>query len=236
MNANQLSPDFAYIRQFLLENAETDYQSFSSALVPGCDNMLGVRIPKLRQLAKQIVRQDFRAFLRAKPAEYFEEIMLQGLVLAGAQMPMEERLQWLEGFLPQIANWSICDCTCTTFNLKKPAEAEAMYAFLMQHTQSPLPYARRFVLVMLLAHYLQPARLADICRLLEEIPGGEYYVDMGKAWLLSILFVKYRDEGLAYLRQSQLDDFTYNKSLQKILESRRMRPEDRELIRSLKRK
>ncbi len=111
-----------------------------------------------------------------------------------------------------------------------------MYAFLLQNTNNPLPFARRFVLVMLLAHYLQPAYLSDICRLLEEIPGGEYYVDMGKAWLLSTLFVKYREEGLAYLHQSRLDDFTYNKSLQKILESRRMQPEDRELIRSLKRK
>lgn len=111
-----------------------------------------------------------------------------------------------------------------------------MYAFLLPYAASPLPYARRFVLVMLLAHYLQPAYLTDILRLLEEIPGGEYYVDMAKAWLLSTLFVKYREEGLAYLRQSRLDDFTYNKSLQKILESRRMLPEDKDLIRSLKRK
>lgn len=228
--------DFASVRQFLLDNAEADYQSFSAGLIPGCDNMLGVRIPKLRRLAKQIGRQDFRAFLAAKPSEYFEEIMLQGLVLASAKMPMEERLQWLTGFLPQIANWSICDCTCTTFNLKNPQDAQQMYAFLLPYAASPLPYARRFVLVMLLAHYLQPAYLTDILRLLEEIPGGEYYVDMAKAWLLSTLFVKYREEGLAYLRQSRLDDFTYNKSLQKILESRRMLPEDKDLIRSLKRK
>ena len=228
--------DFTYVRDFLLANAEKDYQNFSAGLVPGCDNMLGVRIPSLRQLARQISKQDFRAFLSNNPAEYFEEIMLQGMVLANAKMPMSERLQWLEKFLPQITNWSICDCTTTTFNLKKQEEAQQMYAFLLQNTNNPLPFARRFVLVMPLAHYLQPAYLSDICRLLEEIPGGEYYVDMGKAWLLSTLFVKYREEGLAYLHQSRLDDFTYNKSLQKILESRRMQPEDRELIRSLKRK
>lgn len=111
-----------------------------------------------------------------------------------------------------------------------------MYDFLLANADNPLPYARRFVLVMLLDHYLQPDYLADILRLLEAMPGGEYYVDMAKAWLLSTLFVKYREEGLAYLRQSRLDNFTYNKSLQKILESRRMLPEDKELIRSLKRK
>lgn len=228
--------NFEFVHQFLLENAEVDYRDFSAGLVPGCEEMLGVRIPKLRALAKQICRQDFRAFLTDYPKQYFEDIMLHGLVLAGAKMPMEERLQWLADFLPQIQNWSICDCTSSTFNLKQPAEAAQMYAFLLRNSQNPLPYARRFVLVMLLAHYLQPEHLADILRLLEEVPGGEYYVDMGKAWLLSTLFVKYRDEGLSYLQNSRLDDFTYNKSLQKILESRRMRPEDRELIRSMKRK
>lgn len=234
---NQTSnSDFTFVRQFLQDNAEVDYRDFSASLVPGCQQMLGVRIPKLRQLAKQICRQDFRAFLANCPADYFEDVMLKGLVVAGAKMPMEERLQRLADFLPQIGNWSICDCTCTTFNLKQPEETQAMYAFLLGNSQNPLPYARRFVLVMLLAHYLQPQYLPDILRLLEEVPGGEYYVDMAKAWLLSTLFVKYRDEGLAYLQNSRLDDFTYNKSLQKILESRRMLPEDKELIRSMKRK
>ena len=87
--------DFTYVRDFLLTNAEKDYQNFSAGLVPGCDNMLGVRIPSLRQLARQISKQDFRAFLSNNPAEYFEEIMLQGMVLANAKMPMSERLQWL---------------------------------------------------------------------------------------------------------------------------------------------
>ena len=147
--------DFTYVRDFLLTNAEKDYQNFSAGLVPGCDNMLGVRIPSLRQLARQISKQDFRAFLSNNPAEYFEEIMLQGMVLANAKMPMSERLQWLEKFLPQITNWSICDCTTTTFNLKKPEEAQQMYAFLLQNTNNPLPYSLTIELVMLLYHYMK---------------------------------------------------------------------------------
>ena len=236
MPNNAKNANFEFVSQLLQENAEPDYRDFSAGLVPGCEEMLGVRIPKLRALAKQICKQDFRAFLTDYHKQYFEDTMLHGLVLAGAKMPMEERLQWLADFLPQINNWSICDCTSTTFNLKQPAEAAQMYAFLLSHSQNPLPYARRFVLVMLLAHYLQPQYLADILRLLEEVPGNDYYVNMAKAWLLATLFVKYREEGLAYLQNSRLDDFTYNKSLQKILESRRMLPEDRELIRSMKRK
>ena len=85
----------------------------------------------------------------------------------------------------EINNWSICDCTSTTFNLKQPAEAAQMYAFLLSHSQNPLPYARRVVLVMLLAHYLQPQYLADILRLLDEVPGHDSYVNMAKAWLLA---------------------------------------------------
>ena len=42
------------IRQKLLELAEADYQKFSSSLLPNIDNVLGVRLPKLRKLAKEI--------------------------------------------------------------------------------------------------------------------------------------------------------------------------------------
>ena len=43
-------------------------------------------------------------------------------------------------------------------------------------------------------------------------------------------------ETLAYLRDSRLDDWTYNKALQKITESYRVSPEGKAQIRAMKRK
>ena len=39
-----------------------------------------------------------------------------------------------------------------------------------------------------------------------------------------------------YLKENHLDDFTYNKALQKIIGSYRVSTEDKEIIRSMKRK
>lgn len=47
---------------------------------------------------------------------------------------------------------------------------------------------------------------------------------------------KYRDKTLAFLKTTALDDWTYNKAIQKMLESYRVSPEDKILLRAMKRK
>ncbi len=230
-----MRPEFREIRQFLLAKAEADFCRFNAGLVPGAQNMLGVRVPLLRAKAREICRGDWRLFLEEYPAAYYEELMLQGLVLAGAKLPMAERLQRLADYLPRVDNWAVCDCVCSTFRLQGE-EKRQTYEFMLGLAGAEHEYSRRFVLVMLLGHYVEPEYAADICRLVEEIPGGEYYVDMAKAWLISVLFVKEREVALTYLQRSRLDDFTFNKAIQKIRESRRVSAEDKALVLAMKRK
>ena len=54
------------IREQLESLSETDYKKFNEKIVPGARNMLGVRLPKLRQIAKEIAKQE--------PVRYLEEI------------------------------------------------------------------------------------------------------------------------------------------------------------------
>ena len=49
-------------------------------------------------------------------------------------------------------------------------------------------------------------------------------------------FVKFREETLAYLRRCSLDDFTFNKSIQKMTESYQVCSEDKEMLKAMKRK
>ena len=55
------------------------------------------------------------------------------------------------------------------------------------------------------------------------------------AWMISICFIKLPDKTMKYLKQSKLDNLTYNKSLQKIIESLRVDKETKDIIRSMKR-
>ena len=97
------------IREQLFELAEENYQKFSSALLPNINNILGVRLPTLRKLAKVIAKDDWRRFISMADSDYFEEVMLQGMVIGYAKADIEEILQYATDFIPKIDNWSVCD-------------------------------------------------------------------------------------------------------------------------------
>ena len=54
---------------------------FTQCLHPGVDHILGVRLPALRKLAKEIVRLDWTCYLSQEETFYMEERTLYGLVL-----------------------------------------------------------------------------------------------------------------------------------------------------------
>ena len=61
--------------------AEDDYRRFAASLLPGVDNLLGVRLPRLRRLARDIARGDgVDAIGRLFTEATFEEVMLEGMV------------------------------------------------------------------------------------------------------------------------------------------------------------
>ena len=76
----------------------------------------------------------------------------------------------------------------------------------------------------------------EIFTLIDNINREEYYINMGVSWLISISLIKYKDKTLEYLKTCNLNDFTYNKALQKARESLRVSKEDKDYYQSLKRK
>ena len=77
--------------------------------------------------------------------------------------------------------------------------------------------------------------IKDVLKIYDGIRHQGYYVKMAVAWGISICYVKYRDITLDYLNSCNLEDFTYNKSVQKMMESLRVSREDKEMLRSMKR-
>ncbi|MPN03683.1 hypothetical protein SDC9_150915 [bioreactor metagenome] len=57
---------------------------------------------------------------------------------------------------------------------------------------------------------------------------------MAVAWAVSYAYIDFPEKTLAFLKNNNLDNFTYNKSLQKIIESNRVSKEDKDLMRSMK--
>ena len=84
------------IRKRLSALAETDYKEFNQKLLPGTENVIGIRLPALRKLAKEIAKKEFREYLdecREMTLEnsLHEEVRHQGRGLGYAKMDREDR-------------------------------------------------------------------------------------------------------------------------------------------------
>ena len=64
------------IKQRLLDESEKDFRTFSSSLIPNINNVMGVRLPKLRKIAKEIYKNgQWENFLKQTEFEYMEEVI-----------------------------------------------------------------------------------------------------------------------------------------------------------------
>ena len=62
------------VKNRILSEAEKDYKNFSQSFIPSIDNVLGVRLPVLRKIAKEIyAKGNWQGFLKQTDFEYMEE-------------------------------------------------------------------------------------------------------------------------------------------------------------------
>jgi len=223
------------IREKIFELSDSEFQKFQSKLCPNTNNIIGVRLPLLRKLAKEIAKKDWINFLRDCPNDYFEEIMLQGMVIGYLKADIEEILNHINNFVPKINNWSVCDSFCIGLKFTK-SNMKQVWEFLKIYLNSKKEFELRFGIVMLLNFYIVDEYIEQVLIILDQIKHDGYYVKMAIAWALSMCYVKYPNKAMTYLKNNTLDDFTYNKTLQKIIESFRIDKETKSIIRSMKRK
>lgn len=226
------------IREELERLADKEYKEFHSALLPTVDRdrIIGVRLPQLRAIAARIKRAGPKGTLPELPqGDTLEETLVRGFVIAGADMPLEEHLKAVAGFVPEIDCWSVCDSFVTSLKFVKK-DRERVWEFIQPYFESDRTYDIRFAAVMSLAYFKDGEYVPRVFEKFDKIENDDYYVKMAVAWAVSVFFVNAREETRRYLENNRLDDFTFNKSLQKIIESYRVTPQDKAEIRAMKRK
>jgi len=247
------------IREELLLISENKYKKFTSSLLPGIENVLGVRLPILRDMAKRIVKDDWRNELAQIQDVYFEEIMLRGLIIGYSNTDIEETLEYVTRFVPKINNWSVCDSFCVSLKIIQKNRA-SVWKYLQKYLNSDKEFEVRFGLISLLDHYIKcdengksiPRRrtitLADVEN--DEEQNGEYiervldilnceftqgyYTRMAAAWTTAEAFCTFPHKTMKMLVHSKMDDYTYKKAVQKICESRIPSDEVKKMLRNSK--
>ena len=109
------------IRQKLVSLVDEKYKEFHSGLVPGCDTILGVRVPVLRNYAKELLRDcTAEELLSVITDDSYEEIMLQGMIVGLQKKPdWENVLEQIRDYVPKISNWALCDVFCAGLKITK---------------------------------------------------------------------------------------------------------------------
>ena len=223
------------LQKKLFELQDKKYKEFHSLLCPGTSNIIGVRVPVLRQYAKELYNtQDWENILKIQPI-YYEEIMLQGMLIGFLQKEKIEVVQeYIEKFIPKIDNWAICDTFVSGLKITKKHRKE-MWDFIQKYLNSNKEFEIRYGIVMLLDYYIIDDYIDEIIKIIDNIKHKGYYVKMAIAWAVSVCYVKYPEKTYKYLKNDNLDDFTHNKAIQKIKESYRVTKVDKEKLQKLKR-
>ncbi len=222
------------IRRRLLSNGDDRYGSFQSGLIPGLapGEMIGVRTPLLRKLAKELVRRkETEAFLRDLPHRYHEENVLHGFIVA-EEKDFSRCMEETERFLPYVTNWAVCDGFSPKVFARHQGEVLERCRVWLQSEQT---YTVRFALVMLLKHCLTESYAEEALALAAQAH-GEYYVNMAAAWLFAEAMAKCPKQALPYLQQGVLSHEVHNKAIQKAVESYRVTSEMKAYLKTLKRK
>lgn len=223
------------IKQKLYELSDKKYQDFHRSLCPGIENIIGVRVPILRNYAKELFKQkDWKETINQIDNQYYEEIMLQGMLIG--QVKDEDIniiLRYVENYVPKIDNWAICDGFCAGLKITKKYKKE-MWNFISKYLKSNKEFEIRFAVVMILDYYIEQEYLTENFKIFEQIKHEGYYVKMAISWAISICLIKYYDKTLEYLKNSKLDAWTYNKAIQKAIESYRISADRKEILRKMK--
>lgn len=222
------------LREQLSEMADPGYRNFIMPLMPGVNDVVGVRLPQLRRLAREIAQGDDRqAYLGKEDGGCFEERMLRGMVIGYMRCTPVEKLEHVARFVPQIDNWAVCDSFCWTLRRE---ESAPMWQFIQPYFRSPSEYDVRFAAVMALRNFIDEEHLEALLAIFDGIRHEGYYARMAVAWAVSVAFVRFPERTLEWLRACRLDDWTFNKSLQKIVESLRVDDAAKRVVRSMKRR
>lgn len=223
------------IRKKLFELADEKYRQFHSGLCPGVDNIIGVRVPILRNYAKELLKENnLNQLINEIGDQYYEEIMLKGMLIGLSKSEnITTIINYIKEFIPKIDNWAVCDVFCAGLKITKKHQ-EQMWEFIQTYLNSEKEFEIRFGIVMILDYYIDEKYLEKCFKIFDSITNKEYYVQMAIAWAVSICLIKFYDETIEYLKKCKLDKFTFNKSLQKAIESYRITNEQKEILKNMK--
>ena len=221
--------------QYLKTQKDEKYKEFHSSLVLNSKyEMIGIRVPTMRKIAKDIAKTNIEEFLKYAQDNYYEEVMIQGLVISHIK---DEGLfnRYFKEYINKIDNWALCDTFCSAIKIVEKHE-EKYFKEAVKMSLNKKEFISRIGLVMILVHFIDEKNLETIFDTLNKIESDKFYINMAEAWLVCEMYVDYPQKTKEFLQKNNLNKFTHNKAISKIHDSYRVSKEDKEYLNTLRKK
>ncbi|MCR5444592.1 MAG: DNA alkylation repair protein [Bacteroidales bacterium] len=213
------------IEERLFELQDLRYRDFHSRLLPTAPEgyVIGVRMPQLRALAKEIAPEQLFETL---PHRYYEENQLHAILLS-AMKDYDFCLREVERFLPYVDNWATCDGLRPSCFAR---HTEELQPFIQRWMASEHEYTVRFSIGVLEAFFLDKAFHPDQLLWVAAVEREEYYIRMMQAWYFATALAKQWEATLPVV--SALPDWVRRKAIQKACESFRVPQAHKDYLKS----
>lgn len=221
------------IKERLKALQDKEYLKFHLNIVPNIqeERIIGVRVPQIRNLAKDLAKEEIDSFLDDLPHYYQEENMLHAILLSNIK-DVNEVLKRLNTFLPYVDNWAVCD-TIKPKAFKK--NDKRIIEEIRKWIASSHTFIARYGIVALFTFFMDDKYEKDYLDLPLTAISDDYYVNMAIAWFYQVALVKHYDDAVVYLETNRLNDFVHNKTISKCHDSYRLSNEIKEYLKTLRR-
>lgn len=220
------------VQKLLFESQDLKYKAFHQKLMPTInpDLVIGVRVPKIRNLAKSLPETEKEEFLKSLPHKFYEENMLHTQILCMIN-DYDACIQNVKAFLPFVDNWAVCDSLKPKiFKKHKTQLLKEIKIWL----KSKKTYEVRFAVLMLMTHFLAEDFTDEILDLVKNIKSEEYYINMMIAWFFATALCFEWQKVIEILKSKCLSVWVHNKTIQKAVESFRISAQQKEYLKTLK--
>ena len=215
--------------KYLISMQDEKYREFHSLLVLNSKyKMIGRRLPIMRDIAKKISQSNIEEFLKYAQDNYYEEVMIQGLVISYIK---DEKIfyNYFKEYVKKIDNWALCDSFCNSIKIVRKHEIKYFIEAIKMSVKEA-EFTSRVGIVMILNHFISKENLNVIFDTLNKIHSEKFYINMAEAWLICEMYIKYPEETKSFIKKNNLNKFTQNKAISKIHDSYRVGEEEKELL------
>ena len=229
INYNWDSDKYNKFVQYLKNIGDIKTKEFNDRIFKTNYENIGIKTPVLKSIANDISKKDPLGFLEFCGSNYYEEVMVEGLVI-GKINDENTFAEYFMKYINKIDCWALCDGFVANAKIMKKSDFSDLAYSLILDTRE---YYIRVGYVMLLNYYVDDEHIDTILSLCEK-ESNYFYVNMAISWLISVCFIKYRDKTLNLLKQKKLSTFVQNKAISKINDSFRVTSDDKELVKTFK--